>query len=142
MGGTISSAVLGSILAQRLPSAIAAETSKLRLPPGFQASGAISGTNPNALLDPNALNAARAKLPPQAVPLFDQVLHAVKVGLASSLHEIFLIAAAIAVTAALVSLFMPFVELRKGTRPSLGADESPVAPETSVAEGRLAPGPA
>ena len=126
MGGTISSAVLGSILAQRLPIAIADETGRLKLPAGFKPSGALSGSNPNALLDPNALAAARAKLPVQAMPLFDQFLHAVRVGLASSLQEIFLIAAAIALVAAVVSLFMPYVELRKGMRPSFGAEEAPI----------------
>jgi len=112
VGGTVSSAVLGSILAQQLPGAIAAQVAKVNLPPAFKTVMGSSASNPNALLDPAKIAAAKAKLSPQAAPLFDQAMHAVRDALASSLHEVFLIAVALSVIALIASLFMPDVPLR------------------------------
>ena len=72
-----------------------------------------------------AINAARAALPPQLVPLFDQVLHAIRVGLANSLHEIFLLGAAVLVLALVASVFLKDVPLR-GRKQEPGAEAAPV----------------
>jgi MFS family permease len=112
VGGTVSSAILGSILAQRLPGAIAAQVAKVNLPPAFKNVVGSSASNPNALLDPARIAAAKAKLPPQLAPLFDQAMHAIRVALAGSLHDLFLIAVGLSAIALMASLFMPDVPLR------------------------------
>ena len=112
VGGTVSSAVLGSILAQRLPGAIADQIAGVNLPPAFTKAIGSSASNPNALLDPAKIAAAKAKLPSQLTPLFDQAMHAVRDALALTLHDTFLIAVALAGIALIASLFMPDVPLR------------------------------
>jgi len=131
LGGTIGSAVLGSILARRLPVAVQAQVAALHLPP--QVSSLMSGASggggsPQKLFDPANLAAQRAKLPPQAAPMFDQVIHAVRAGLADTLHELFLIAAAIMLIALVATLFLREVPLRRGGQPA-PAGQAPPAPE-------------
>src|SRR3981081_242982 len=94
VGGTVSSAILGSILAQRLPGAIASEIAKLHLPGTFLNVLGKSAGNPNELLDPAQVAATKAKLPAQLAPLYDQAMHAVRQALALPLHALFLIAVA------------------------------------------------
>jgi len=126
VGGTVSSAVLGSILAQRLPGAIASEIAKLHLPPTFLSLLGKSAGNPNELLDPAQIAARKASLPAQLAPLYDQAIHAVRQALALTLHDLFLIAIALSAIALVASLFMPDVPLRS-RRPQrqAGTGESP-----------------
>jgi len=112
VGGTVSSAVLGTILAQRLPGAITEQTSKLNLPAGFKVPAGASASNPNSLLNPAAIAAQRAKLPQQFAPVFDQVIHAIRTALALTLHDLFLIAIGLVALALVASLFLPDVPLR------------------------------
>ena len=112
VGGTVSSAILGSILAQRLPGAINTQIANLNLPPAFKNLMGSSASNPNALLDPAKIAAAKAKLPPQLAPLFNQAMHAVRQALALTLHDVFLIAVVLTAIALTASLFMPDVPLR------------------------------
>jgi EmrB/QacA subfamily drug resistance transporter len=116
VGGTVSSAVLGSILAQRLPGAIASEIGKLHLPATFLNALGKSAGNPNELLDPAQIAARKASLPPQLAPLYDQAMHAVRTALALTLHDLFLIAIALSAIALVASLFMPDVPLRSRQR--------------------------
>jgi EmrB/QacA subfamily drug resistance transporter len=128
LGGTIGSAVLGSILANRLPGAIATEIAALHLPPGFRQPGAAGGTSPQQLFDPGHLAALRAQVPPQAAPLFDQVIHAIRVALASTMHDLFLIAAAILVVSLVATLFMREVPIQSAGAGAM-AGEAPTVPE-------------
>jgi EmrB/QacA subfamily drug resistance transporter len=132
VGGTVSSAILGSILAQRLPGAINSEIAKLNLPSAFQRLMGKSASNPNSLLDPARIGAAKAKLPSQLVPLFDQALHAVRNGLALTLRDTFLIALGLSAIALVASLFMPDVPLR-ARRPQRQPDfaETPASREAA-----------
>ena len=115
IGGTVSSAILGSLLAQRLPGAIQEQVAKVHLPAGFSLpSGEAS--NPNALFNPAAIAATKAKLPAQAAPLFDQLMHAVREALAVTLHDLFLVATVLVGLALIASLFMPDVPLRARQR--------------------------
>jgi EmrB/QacA subfamily drug resistance transporter len=132
VGGTVSSAILGSILAQRLPGAISTEMTKLHLPAAFQNLMGSSASNPNSLLDPAKIAAAKAKLPPQLVPLFDQAMHAIRSALALTLHDTFMIAFALSSIALIASLFMPDVPLRARQpqrQPDFG--ETPASPEAA-----------
>ena len=112
VGGTAGAAVLGTILAQRLPDAISTQIARVNLPPAFKNALGSSASNPNALLDPAKIAAAKAKLSPQLAPLFDQAMHAVRQALALTLHDLFLIAMALSAVALIATLFMPDVPLR------------------------------
>jgi EmrB/QacA subfamily drug resistance transporter len=112
VGGTVGAAVLGTILAQRLPDAISTQIARVNLPPAFKSILGSSASNPNALLDPAKITAAKAKLPSQLTPLFDQAMHAVRQALALTLHDLFLIAMALSAIALIATLFMPDVPLR------------------------------
>jgi EmrB/QacA subfamily drug resistance transporter len=115
IGGTIGTAVLGSVLAQRLPLHIREQVASLHIP--SQISGFVSGggSNPQTLFDPAQIAARRAQagaLGPQGAAIFDQVLHAIRVGLASTLHEVFLYGAAVLILALIASVFLKDVPLR------------------------------
>jgi EmrB/QacA subfamily drug resistance transporter len=129
LGGTIGSAVLGSILANRLPGAIAEQVAALHLPPGFKLPGSSGGSSPQTLFDPANLAHLRAGVPPQLAPLFDQVIHATRVALASTMQELFLIAAAILVVALVATLFLREVPIRSAGRGAMAAGEAPPVPE-------------
>ena len=135
VGGTVSSAVLGSILAQRLPGAIASEVAKVNLPAAFLNVLGRSAGNPNQLLDPAQIAATRARLSPQLAPLYDQAIHAVRQALALTLHDLFLIAIALSAIALVASLFMPDVPLRSRQPRQASTGEVPsltVEPEAAV----------
>jgi EmrB/QacA subfamily drug resistance transporter len=135
VGGTVSSAVLGSILAQRLPSAIASEIAKVHLPAAFLNVLGKSASNPNQLLDPAQIAATRARLSPQLAPLYDQAIHAVRQALALTLHDLFLIAIALSAIALVASLFMPDVPLRSRRQPGIADVAATGGPEREAAVG-------
>jgi EmrB/QacA subfamily drug resistance transporter len=131
LGGTVGTAVLGSILAKQLPNAIQTRVADLHLPAQLRLPGG-GGSSPQALFDPANLAHIRGSLPPQAAPLFDQFILATRAALASTLHDLFLIGAAIMVIALLASLFLREVPLRSGVRPGTG--EAPAEDEQRVEE--------
>jgi EmrB/QacA subfamily drug resistance transporter len=127
IGGTIGTAVLGSVLSQRLPIHIAEQLTALHLP--AQATRLVSGggSSPQTLFDPAQIAARRAQagaLGPQGAAIFDQVLHAVRVGLASSLHEVFLYGGSVLIVALIASVFLKDVPLR--ARQPAGEEDAPV----------------
>jgi predicted MFS family arabinose efflux permease len=137
VGGTVSTAVMGSVLARLLPDKITAQIGGLHLPPqvAAQFKGFAGGGSPQQLFDPAKLAATRAALAPQVQPLFDQVMHAVRVGLSQALHDIFLYSAAILVLALVATVFLKEVPLRRedrGVGATLG-EPSPVAVAEEVA---------
>jgi len=138
VGGTAGAAVLGTILAQRLPDAISTQIARVNLPPAFKNALGSSASNPNALLDPAKIAAAKAKLGPQLAPLFDQAMHAVRQALALTLHDLFLIAMALSAVALVATLFMPDVPLRS-RQPQRGAGIGEV-PATGEPERQAAVG--
>ena len=116
IGGTIGTAVLGSVLAQRLPVHIQEQVASLHLPSQL-ASRFVSGggSNPQTLFDPAQIAARRAQASgfgQQGAAIFDQVLHAIRAGLAATLHEVFLYGAAILILALIASVFLNDVPLR------------------------------
>jgi EmrB/QacA subfamily drug resistance transporter len=135
VGGTVSSAVLGTILAQRLPGAIASEIAKVHLPSAFLNVLGKSASNPNQLLDPAQIAASRAKLSPQLAPLYDQAIHAVRQAMALTLHDLFLIAIALSAIALVASLFMPDVPLRSRRQPGVVEVPATGEPEREAAVG-------
>ena len=127
IGGTLGTAVLGSILSQRLPVNIAAQIRSLHIPAQAARLVPTSGS-PQTLFDPAQIAAHRAQAAaagPQAAALFDQVLHAIRMGLATTLHEVFLYGGAILIVALIASVFLKDVPLRGRERRQ--AERAPVA---------------
>jgi EmrB/QacA subfamily drug resistance transporter len=136
IGGTLATAIFGSILANRLGPNIQAQLDNLNLPPQFKANFKLPQGAGGAQQIFNAANLAskRAALPPALRPFFDQAIVAVKAGLAATMHEVFLIALVAVVITIVVTLFMPTVPLlaaRRRPGATLG-EESPV-PEAEPA---------
>jgi hypothetical protein len=130
VGGTIATAIFGSILASRLAPNIKSQVDALHLPASFTSSFKIGGSA-QQIFNPANLAAARAAVPAAARPLFDQVIVAVKAGLALTLHEMFLIGVVALLISLVVSVFMPNV-------PLLAAKKQPGA---SMGEGSPVPEP-
>jgi MFS family permease len=129
LGGTVGTAVLGSILARQLPGAIQDQIRALHLPAQFNLPSG-QGSSPQSLFDPARLAQLKASLPPQLAPVFDQVITATRIGLADTLHVLFLYAAAIMLVALVASIFLREVPISRGAGPAVG--EAPVpeaAPE-------------
>ena len=112
VGGTIGTAVLGSVLSQRLPERVTAEVAALQMPAGL---GAVvpQGGSAQALFDPAAIATARAALPPPALAAFERVLDAVRTALALTLEELFLLGLVAVAIALPVSLFLDDVPLAR-----------------------------
>jgi EmrB/QacA subfamily drug resistance transporter len=106
VGGTVGLAILGSIMAQRLPGAIESRISALHLPPQFRLPSGLSGGSAQTALDPANLARIKATLPAQVQPLFDQVVHAMRFGIADTLHVVFMLGAGIVLIALVASLFL------------------------------------
>ena len=120
IGGTIGTAVLGSVLATRMAANVQAQITALHLPPQVSRLAPSGASNPQAVFDPSAIAARRAAAAavggPQGTAIFDQVLHALRTGLATTLHEVFLYAGAVLVLALLASLLLREVPLRSQVR--------------------------
>ena len=112
VGSTIGIAILGSVLSQQLPGHISAKIDALNLPPQAKAFAPTGAGNTQTLFDPLSLAAARASVPAQFQGVFDSVIGAVRAGLASTLHDLFLYAAAAALVGAVASVFLRDVPLR------------------------------
>jgi EmrB/QacA subfamily drug resistance transporter len=125
LGGTVGTAVLGSILARQLPEAIHEQVRALHLPVQFQLPGGVGGGSPQSLFDPARLARLKASLPPQASPVFDQVIAAIRVALADTLHSLFIYAAAILVVALVASVFLKEVPITTGRAPVMGESPEP-----------------
>jgi EmrB/QacA subfamily drug resistance transporter len=129
LGGTLATAIFGSILANRLGPNITDQINKLNLPPAFKNSFKLPNGVGGAQQLFNAANLAhqRALLPAPVRPLFDQVIIAVKVGLATTMHEVFLIALVAVLITLVITLFMPNIPLLAARRQP-GADTGEASP--------------
>ena len=128
LGGTVGVAVLGSLLANRLPGAVQSRVDALRLPPDLSL-GTQSGGSPQTLFDPARLAHIKASLPAQALPVFDQVVVATRAALAATLHDLFLFAAVIAVVALVATVFLREVPLGEARPEAVG---EPAEAETAA----------
>src|SRR5881409_690476 len=68
VGGTVGVAILGAVVSHQLPQRIQTQVAALNLPPQVLAS-LPSGGSAQAIFDPARIAAAKAALPPQALPL-------------------------------------------------------------------------
>ena len=131
VGGTIATAIFGSILASRLGPNIQTQVAALNLPAAFTNTFKIGSGSAQQIFDPVHLAAVRAGLPDAARPLFDQAIVAVKAGLAMTLQEMFLIGTVAIALSLIVSLFMPNVPLLAAKkRPGANLGEGSPVPES------------
>jgi len=124
LGGTVGTAVLGSILSRQLTPDIQARIAAVHLPGQFSLPS-TSASSPQGVLDPKNLAHTRASFPAQFQPLYDQAVHAMRLGLADAIHDVFLIGAAILVVALVATLFLREVPIKRGRQavaPELAAD--------------------
>jgi EmrB/QacA subfamily drug resistance transporter len=125
LGGTVGTAVLGSILTRTFGDAIKQRVTDLNLPPQLrQLAGSMGGASPQGLFDPSNIARVRGQLPAQAQQAFDQIIYAIRLGLADSLHGLFLIAGAVMVIALVATVFLKEIPLTG--KPSSGLSEAPV----------------
>jgi EmrB/QacA subfamily drug resistance transporter len=116
LGGTVGSAILGAVLANRLPDYLKTRVADLNLPP--QALNQLpKGGSANSILDPVLL----AKLPAAFV-------HAIRLALSDTLHDIYLFAGLVLVIALVSTIFLREVPLQ-GARAGRDLTEAPVAEE-------------
>jgi len=133
VGGTIATAIFGSILATRLGPNIQTQVAALHLPTSFTSSLNITGGSAQQIFNPANLAAARAAVPAAARPLFDQVIVAVKAGLAVTPHDMFLIGVVAIVLSVVASVFMPNVPLLSAKkRPGADLGEGSPVPESEM----------
>jgi EmrB/QacA subfamily drug resistance transporter len=121
LGGTVGSAILGAVLANRLPDYLKTRVTNLNLPPQVVDS-LPKGGSANSILDPTLL----AKLPPAFV-------HAIRLALSDTLHDIYIFAGAILLVALVSTVFLREVPLT-GARADLGFDEAPVIEDEAERE--------
>lgn len=112
IGGTVGTAILGSMLAQSLPVKINEALAAAPIPSQARAALPQGTGNAQALFDPAQVAATKAALPPALAGVFDQVLLAVRGALAGALHDVFLYGAAVVAIAVVASLFLAEVPLR------------------------------
>lgn len=111
MGGPIALAVLDPVLAARYaPAYHAALTTSLKRQAPAQLVHLFD--KPDILLNPPALHALAARFAGDRAGLLAGVLDAVKVGLAQSIHTVFLAGLGILVIGFVVVLFLPRIDLR------------------------------
>ncbi len=120
LGGTVGSSILGAVLANRLPDYLKTRVSDLHLPPQALAN-LPKGGSANSILDPTLL----AKLPAAFV-------HAIRLALSDTLHDIYVFAGLILVVALVSTVFLREVPLTGATTgmafeegPPVESDEEP-----------------
>jgi len=127
VGGTVATAILGSILVTRLPVNISAQLASANLPPqlkhGLSNVGGSGG--PQQLFSASA----QAQMEQKLGPFYATVQHAIQVGLANTLHEVFTISVFVILVAVVATVFMPAVPLRKMNRSMMAAEGAPIPQE-------------
>ena len=116
IGATLGAAIFGSLLANRFSPAL-----HEALPPDVATvippERLAQLQNPQVLLNPQlsqGLRASLADLGPQGAVAYDGLIGAIKIALASSLHELFLDGSLIVLVGVVVVLFLKEIPLRKG----------------------------
>ena len=121
LGGTVGSAILGAVLANRLPDYLTTRITALHVPPAVLAQ-LPKGGSANSILDPALL----AKLPPAFVS-------AIRWALSDTLHDIYIFAGLILIAALVSTVFMKEVPLTAA--PTVGFGE-PAPVEEEIREER------
>ncbi|MFN2521099.1 MAG: DHA2 family efflux MFS transporter permease subunit [Candidatus Limnocylindria bacterium] len=107
IGGTVGIAILGAIMTSRLAGAVAEQLRAAQLPEGVRDTIVGNMNAGQGLVGPSSLG-----LPPAVAA---QATAAAKLGLAATLHDVFVVAALMTGVALVASLFMRNVPLRSTT---------------------------
>ena len=110
MGGPIGLSILGPVLAARYAPAYHAAL-PAAIKHGVPRSVVHLFDKPDILLNPAALQALTAQFGAHGQALLAGVLEAVKIGLAQSIHAVFLGSVAILVVGFIVVLFLPHIDM-------------------------------
>ena len=140
IGAAVGLAVFGSVMASRFASELPAmlpETVKQALPPDT-----LSGltSNPQALVNPDAmanLQETFDKLGPQGADLMQQLMHALRGALATSITEVFLVGVVAVALGFVATLFLKELPLQKRYQieeAGEGVPASPPAQEAALAQ--------
>jgi MFS family permease len=122
IGGTLGAAIFGSLLINRFQPAL-----DRAMPPqlaSLPADRLAQLQNPMALLNPESASVIRdglAQVGPQCTQLYDSLLGAIRIALASSLHDVFLLGAFVALVGVVNVLFLREVPLRRAARRPSGS---------------------
>ncbi|HEX8968656.1 MAG TPA: MDR family MFS transporter [Chloroflexota bacterium] len=131
IGSTLGVAVFGSLLTNQFAPAFQAALPadvKAVVPPAILA----EFDNPQVLLNPQVADVVRQQLASfgqQAGPIFDALSGAIKLGLVSGLHDVFLLGAVLACVGIFTVLFLQELPLRK----TFGPPQPAVDPATDTA---------
>lgn len=139
IGATVALAALGSVMTsaylpafqKALPAAV-----KQSVPANVLA----AFNNPEILLSPGALAQMQTRAAAggaQALALFNQLVEAVKIGLAQGIHNVFVLSTVIMIIGLVSVFFLPEIPLRGGRRAKTGSLEA-AKDETPRPEGSLA----
>jgi EmrB/QacA subfamily drug resistance transporter len=126
VGGALGLAILGSVMASRFASGLSASLApavRQAIPPGVLSD---LSDNPQALINPNAVESIQATLGgqgAQGADLAQQLLLALRTTLASAIGDVFLLAVVTVVLAFGATMFMRELPMRG--RKTLGADARP-----------------
>jgi EmrB/QacA subfamily drug resistance transporter len=135
IGGTIALAAMGSVMtAAYLPAFHSALPAAIIHAVPAQYLSAFN--NPQILLSPTALaqiQSHAAAMGPQAAAMLQQIIEAVKIGLAQGIHNVFVLSLGLMITGLVAVLFLKEIPLRGGrlTKKDTGDDEVEV--ESSLA---------
>jgi EmrB/QacA subfamily drug resistance transporter len=119
MGGPLSLAALGAILAGQVAGSIRDRLATAHLPPGFRLPATLAG-NAQTGLDNAQIARLRAGVPVHFIAAFDHAVYAIRLGLGDSLGTLFLSIAGVVAVAVILSLFLREVSLR----PPAGAPQA------------------
>lgn len=131
MGSTIGIAVFGSVMTNQFGRALAHNLSPA-LTRAIPARQLAVFQNPQVLLAPGAaahIQQAFARLGPQGLTLFHQLLHAIRLSLTSAITGLFFVGGCAMVLALVAVLFLPELPLRKtyGTAVTAGVEDAAAA---------------
>lgn len=139
IGGAVGTALLGSIMTNKMTAEIGPGMAALHLPASVTERLGPLASNPEALLDPSAtaqLKAGFAAFGAQGLTLYGEVMGVFRDAIALAVSEVFLIGAGLTVVAVGASFFLREIPLRKSRTEApapAGADAVLVpAPETGA----------
>jgi hypothetical protein len=145
MGSTIGIAVLGSVMTNRFQSALQANM-PAALTKAVPAKQLAAFQNPQLLLAPGVtqrIEQSFTHFGPQGAALFQALIHAIRVSLASAITELFAVGAWAMVLALITVLFLREIPLRKTNQTPRAegvAETPPLAPEVEPAAALAATG--
>jgi EmrB/QacA subfamily drug resistance transporter len=129
IGGTVGTAIMGSILVNRLAVELPNHLPQA-VKQAIPADKLAQFNNPEILLDPASLAHIKAQFPAAMSGAFDQLMQALRVSLAMSLQEVFMIGAVLVGISLVAVFFLKEIPLRKTHHEHAGAksfQEQPVA---------------